>query len=163
MSDDAPDPGVPGAGTSARAMARWETVIEDMAATAAEYESEGWETLQLHPGDVTVLPPDSDTPGLDVLVPDDEHRDLAALMDDHEFVSSAVFRRAEGSMVYLLVVEESTDDVAVLYPVYYSTSDRGVEDTFEHAHRTGRFRSFVRRLQGDPFVFEHDDPAPFAP
>jgi hypothetical protein len=161
--DDAPDSGAPGVGTSTRAMARWEAVIEDMAATAVEYEADGWETLQLHPGDVTVLPPDSGTPGLDVLVPDDEHRDLAALMDDHEFVSSEVFRRAEGSMVYLLVVEAATDEVAVLYPAYYSTSDRGVEETFEHARRTGRFRSFVRRLQGDPFVFEHDDPAPFAP
>lgn len=163
-SPDRPPGGMPGAGTNARAMARWNEVIEDMEATAAEYERQGWETLQLHPGDVTVLPPDSGNPGLDVLVPDDEHRALSALFERATFGDAEVYRRSEGSMVYLLVVEQTTaEDAAVLYPAYYATTDRGVDETFEHARETGRFRTYVRRLQGDPLAFEHDDPSLFAP
>ena len=164
MTEDAPlDGAVPGAGPTAKAMGRWDQVIADMEATAAEYEAAGYETIQLHPGDVTVVGPDHGTPRLDVLVPDNEHRELAAVFDDLTFEDSSVFRTREGSMVYLLVVEEAAEDVAVLYPAYYSTAEDGVTAAFEHAAETGRFRSVVRRLQGDPFVFEHDDPAPFTP
>ncbi|MFC6725160.1 hypothetical protein ACFQE1_12435 [Halobium palmae] len=40
------------------ALDAWERVVDDMEATAAEYREEGWETLELHPGDVTPIPHD---------------------------------------------------------------------------------------------------------
>ncbi len=164
MTEDAPPDGtMPGVTPTAKAMGRWDEVIADMEATAAEYEEAGYDTIQLHPGDVTVVGPDHGTPRLDVLVPDNEHAELERVFEDLTFEDTSVFRTREGSMVYLLVVEEAREGVAVLYPAYYSTAEDGVTAALEHAAETGRFRSVVRRLQGDPFVFEHDDPAPFVP
>jgi hypothetical protein len=48
---------------------RWQEVLADAAAVAAEYREAGWETLVVSPGDVTPL--DGDPFGLDVLAPDE--------------------------------------------------------------------------------------------
>ncbi|WP_433625935.1 DUF7529 family protein [Halomicrococcus sp. NG-SE-24] len=48
MSGDAPN-----YTANTRAMEFWDEVVEDMEATAAEYEDAGWDALLLHPGDVT--------------------------------------------------------------------------------------------------------------
>jgi hypothetical protein len=51
---------------------RWETVIEDMSATATEYREAGWETVEVHPGDILPLPPVDGTDVTDITTPQDD-------------------------------------------------------------------------------------------
>ncbi len=94
----------------------WEHVIEDMAATAAQYRDDGREAIELHPGDVTLLTGEPRTmpnrpastspkPGdrLDVVVPGDEFRRVADALEDRTVERSEVFRATDDGMVFLLV------------------------------------------------------------
>ncbi|NHN60977.1 hypothetical protein G9466_18085 [Halorussus sp. JP-T4] len=152
-------------GTHLRAAEYWDDIIGDMEATAAEYEAEGWETLQLHPGDVTALAPteNDDRFGLDVLVPDDEFAELETLVEGEVgFDSYEAFRATADSLVLLVVAMEDPDaEVAVLYPAYYDTQDaQGMLQEAEHA---GEMRTYVRTLSEEQIEFTHDEPANFAP
>lgn len=163
MDDEPPAP-APEETPVSGVVSRWEQVVEDMDATAADYASAGWETVRLHPGDVTVLAgegPD-DRAGLDVLVPDDEFERLADAVADRAFDSYDVFRAREEGVVFVLVVLTDADgDVAVFVPAYYELTD---VERLQAAARDGSLRTYVRRLEREAFVeFEHDDPAPFFP
>ena len=58
--DDPQDPqATPEDLVTGRVAPRWTQVIEDMHATAEEYADADWGTVQLHPGDVTVLAGDT--------------------------------------------------------------------------------------------------------
>jgi len=158
-----PDPDRPMANQAA--MANWETVIEDMDATAAEYEAAGWDTLQIHPGDVAVLDGEGDVgPGFDVVVPDPEFADLVAVFADGTEVDEvSVFKAAVESVTYLVVVLEHAAETAVLVPCYYRIGDGAVETAFRRATATGEFRTRLRTLTGDEVVVGHEDPDLFAP
>lgn len=163
MDDETPA-GTPEDNPFGSVVSRWEEVLEDMAATAADYGDAGWETVQLHPGDVSVLAgegPD-DRAGLDVLVPDDEFERLADAVADREFDSYDVFRGRDEGVVFLLVgLTDADGDVAVFVPAYYELTD---VEPLQAAARDGSLRTYVRRLEREEFVeFEHDDPAPFFP
>lgn len=158
--------GGPGAGPPAGVMANWETIVEDMEATAAEYESADWRVVQIHPGDVQMVADGSDgRTGLDLLIPDDEYREVEALLesgvvfDDYE-----VYRNTSGGIVYLVVVMEDPDEqTAIMYPAYYRADGTDTLDVLEHARRNGRLRTFLRRLGGEYVEFSHENPALFAP
>lgn len=149
-----------------QAMAYWDRVVADLEATAEEYEARGWETLQLHPGDVTPLTGEhGDRSGLDVLVPGDEYGTLESMLADGvSFDSYRVFKAANDGMVFLLVaMEDGDDETAVLFPAYYRPADPKAETMLETAHREGRLRSYVRRLDGEFVQLNHDRPELFAP
>lgn len=135
----------------------WEAVVEDTAATAAEYEDAGWTTVQLHPGNVTVV--EEPGVGFDVVVPGEEYERLRETVDGREFDSYDVFRGEGGSQVFCLVVLESAaGDAAVLVPVYYGRADRELLEAAE------ALTTFVRGLSTEEAVtFGHEDPAPFFP
>lgn len=153
--------------------ATWENVIEDMEVTAAEYENEGWTTLQIHPGDVAVLGDHlgaegeeiPGSPGLDIVTPDDEFRKLAELLDDGFTVDNVeVYRADQDSMAYVVTVMEDSDrETAVLAPAYYRHSDPDVGDTFDAARVEGVFHTRLRRLTGNAIIISHEDPDLFAP
>ena len=171
--DDAPegsgsDPGNPDPDEempNQAAMANWDAVVADMEATAAEYEDEGWETLQIHPGDVAVLDgEDGRGPGFDVVVPDPEFEALAEIFESGTDVEeTAVFRASVESMTYLVLVLQHADGTAVLVPAYYRVGDPGVEAAFRRAEATGEFRTRLRTLTHDQIVVSHEDPSLFAP
>ncbi|WP_435180810.1 DUF7529 family protein [Halorussus sp. AFM4] len=152
-------------GTHLRAAEFWEDILGDMEATAAEYEAEGWETLQLHPGDVTALAPteSDDRFGLDVLVPDDEFAELEALVEGEvSFDSYEAFRATADALVLLVVAMEDPDaEVAVLYPAYYDAQD--AQEMLQAAERVGGMRTYVRTLSEEQVEFTHGEPANFAP
>jgi hypothetical protein len=133
----------------------WEGVVEDMEATAAEYREEGWETLELHPGDVTALPAVEERRegqfGLDVLVPGDEYEAVSELVADVEFDEYEVFRAQQGGVVFLVLVTKATAaKQVVLTPLYY-----GVEDAqlmLERARTEDVLYTHVRPLSGDEHV-----------
>ena len=141
---------------------RWEAVVEDMEATAEQYREEGWETVTLHPGDVTVVPADHEQFGLVSVVPDDEFETLLSVVEGRTFSAYEVYRADTDAMVFLLVVTESDDGEAVtLSPAYYERTPDGEDELRSH---DGELFTRVRNLAGDDVVtFSHDDPDPFFP
>lgn len=152
-------------GTHLRAAEFWDDVVADMEATAAEYEAAGWETLQLHPGDVTTRVPDGDADpfGLDVLVPNDEFDAVEDLLaGDVAFDSYEAFVALSDGLVLLVVAMEDEDaEVAVLYPAYYDVQNS--QEMLAAARDAGEMRTYVRTLTNDRIEFTHADPETFAP
>lgn len=144
----------------------WDVLLEDLAATAGEYRDEGWETLELHPGDVTALSGEfGDRVGLDVLIPDDEYRDLESWFDAGLTVDGyEVYREVvEGVVLLLVVVRDDDAERAVLFPAYYDLDDDRARALFDRVDRTGTLHTYLRRLSGAFVELRHDDPALFAP
>jgi hypothetical protein len=144
---------------------RWEAVIDDMEATATEYREQGWEAVELHPGDVTPLPPtrggdalDDDRVGLDVLVPDNEFEAVESAAADATFDSYEAYRAQAGSVVFAVVAIEATaDGRAVLVPLYYRAADARVMT--RRARERGSLDLYVRPLADDRrVVFTQEAP-----
>lgn len=141
---------------------RWEDLLSDARATAAEYREEGWDSLLVHTGDVTPLAgDDGDRFGLDVLAPDDEYARLEALAAGASFDTTRVFRATERGVRFLLVVVEATDDrTAVLVPAYLVHAE--ATPLRERAADEGVLYTHVRPLSDETRVtFTHDDPSLF--
>jgi hypothetical protein len=144
----------------------WEEVIDDMEATAAEYREAGWETLELHPGDVTALPTaataasevEVERTGLDVLLPGDEFDELQSGVEGHEFAEYDAYRASENDVVFLVVVMKSTGGgLAVLFPLYYAVSEAKV--MLSRIAEQGEMRTFLRPLDdSERIVFSQEDP-----
>jgi hypothetical protein len=151
-------------GPNVDAMSFWEEVLEDMEATAAEYRQEGWEVLEIHPGDVTVRP-EGERIGLDVLVPDDEFDRLQSLVaDDVTFDGYQVYRADQEGLVFVVVaMEDAGTETAVVYPAYYDTHQPDTNDMLDHARQEGELRSYLRILQGEYVEFALEDPSLFVP
>ena len=138
---------------------RWEELLADADATAADYRERDWETLVVSPGDVTPL---SDDPfGLDVLAPGDEFEALEALVESVTFDTSHVYRTEEAGVRFLIVaVEASDDEVAVVVPAFLDVGRAA--DLEERAREAGVMYTHVRPLSDDARVtFTHDDPGLF--
>lgn len=154
-------------GTHLRAMEFWEDVVADMEATAAEYEAEGWETLQLHPGDVTTLTPDPEEGderfGLDLLLPNDEFDAVEERLEDGAaFDAYEVFSATADSLVLLVVAMEDHDaEFALLYPAYYDAKNS--ESMLTAAEGAGEMYTYLRTLTEDTIEFTHEEPSVFAP
>ncbi|ELZ92958.1 hypothetical protein C440_12594 [Haloferax mucosum ATCC BAA-1512] len=146
----------------------WETVIEDAEATAAEYTEEGWETLVLHPSDVTVLPP-SNLPdstarvGFDVLVPGEEFETLSEWVADAAFDRYDVYRAHEDGTAFVVsVVQSATTERAVVVPLYYGLDEVSVLK--RRAKKQGALRLYVRPVEADQRVeLVQSDPDPLFP
>jgi hypothetical protein len=139
----------------------WEDVIDDMEATAAEYREAGWDVVELHPGDVTVL--DDEQHGFDVLVPDDEFEQLETVVADAAFEDTKVFHAEDDGIAFVLtVVLDSDREIAVCCPLYYDLQD--VNDLREQADRAGQLDAYVRTLSNDRSItISHGDPELFFP
>lgn len=152
-------------GTHLRAAEFWDDIISDMEATADEYEAEGWDTLQLHPGDVTALVPDETDNrfGIDVLVPDDEFGELEALIEGGvAFDAYEAFRAmADGLVLFVVAMEDRDREVAVLYPAYYDAQN--AQGMLTAAENAGEMRTYVRTLTEEQIEFTHDQPQNFGP
>lgn len=164
MDDPEAPTGTPEDLVTGRVAPRWEQVIEDMHATAATYAEDGWETVELHPGDATVVGVDTDVDraGLDVLVPGEEFERLTDAVEGRTFDAYDVYRATEGGVVFLLdVLTDSAGEVAVFLPAYYEVTDL---EALQATVDDGGLTAYVRRLRNDRRVeFDHDEPAPFFP
>lgn len=144
----------------------WDQVVADMEATADAYRADDWTVLEIHPGDVVTLSPErADRWGLDLLVPDDEFRDLREWVDaaDADFDACEVFRAQGGGVLYLVVAMQDTDaERVVLFPAFYDPARaKGMLTAAEDA---GEMRTHLRPLTNDPVVtFTQSDPDLFAP
>ena len=138
---------------------RWQELLVDADATAAEYRETGWEALVVRPGDVTPL--DGDPFGLDVLAPTEEVETLEELVADVTFDTSHVLRAEEGGVRFCIVaVEAGEDEVAVVVPVFYDVDEAA--SLAERAREEGVTYTHVRPPSDDARVtFTHDDPSLF--
>ena len=144
------------------AMVNWETILEEMEGMAEEYDTAGWETVVLHPGDIQMVSSESVKPGLDVLIPDDEYRELETVLEsDVSFDSYEVYKDLLEGVVHLIVVmEDDTTQTGLFYPAYYDPKDAS---TIDDASQDGRFRTYLRRLDGEYVELTHHEPELFAP
>lgn len=151
----------------------WEAVMDDMAATAAEYRETGWDVTELHPGDVTPLPagedPEAeggyldDRTGLDVLVPGDEFRAVEELAETLAFDAFDAYTAREGDVLFAVVVMQATDgETAVALPLYYRLEEATA--TLRRVRDADEMRTFVRPLDDERrVVFTQADADPFVP
>lgn len=175
MPEDEPDPvdrastpadDMEGVGVVNRLMDVWDEVIADMEATAETYRDEGWQVLEIHPGDVAA--PDGEQGGrwgLDVLVPGDEFEELERLIEveSFSFDESEVYRATRSGIVFLVVaILDHDTEVAVVFPAYYDV-DRG-RSMLGRATEAGEMHTHLRPLDLENVVtFSHDDPSLFMP
>lgn len=140
----------------------WDAVVEEMEATAEQYRNAGWRTVEIHPGDVTVVPADNEQFGIVAIAPDDEFAELLELVEGRAFDAYEVFRGDTDEMVFALVVVQADDrEAAVFLPVYYERNADGEGELRKH---DGELYTRVRNLKGDEVVeFSHDDPEPLFP
>jgi hypothetical protein len=135
----------------------WEDIVADMEATAETYRERGWETLELHPGQVW---PQFDDDALDVLVPDSEYEALVEFVDAGDVDDYEVFRAEVATVFFLLVLRDERRERAVFVPGYYD---------FGHGKKLyygldGALALTVHRLRRDGTVaFALDDPEPLFP
>lgn len=149
-----------------RVMAVWEDVVADMEATAEEYREDGYEVVELHPGDVApVESGENDRWGFDVLTPDDEIPEIERLVveEGHDFDSCEVFKAQEETLVLLVAAITAEDpQKAVLVPLYYDVQAAG--NMFDRAREEGELPIHVRNLKKDTIItFTQDVPSLFAP
>jgi hypothetical protein len=164
--DRDPTGAMEGAGLVNRVAEVWEEVVADMGATAESYREDGWEVLEIHPGDVAS--PDGSQGGrwgLDVVVPGDEFEALEELVEVESFAfdESEVYRADRGGVVFLVVAVLDTDTgAAVLFPAYYDV-DRG-RSMLDRAMEAGEMRTHLRPLSVENVItFTYDDPSLFMP
>jgi hypothetical protein len=135
----------------------WDDILADMGVTAEEYRERGWETLELHPGQVRA---DPGAGGFDVLLPDDEYETLVEFLDGGDVDDYDVFRAEVATVFFLLVLRDEERKRAVLLPGYYDVPDGealagAVDDRLVvSAHRL--------RRDGD-VAFALESPDPFFP
>jgi hypothetical protein len=148
----------------------WDAVVADMEATVEEYREDGWDVVEVFPGDVTTLSgqhPTVDRYGLDLVVPGE----LASELHDHVeapdagFDSTSVFRAVATGIVFLVVVVEDSDrGIAVIAPAFYDSDDEVAGEMIERATREGEMHLHVRDLASEHVAtFTHDDPSLFFP
>jgi len=144
------------------AMANWGTIVEEMEEMAEEYDMAGWETIVLHPGDIQMVSSESVKPGLDVLIPDDEYRDLETVLESGvSFDTYEVYKDLLEGVVHLIVVmEDSTTQTGLFYPAYYGVK---AASTIDDVIQDGQFRTYLRRLNGEYVELTHSEPDLFAP
>lgn len=151
----------------ARVAEFWDDVVEDMEVTAEEYHEQGWDTLELHPGDVAALTPDEDTNryGLDLVVPGDEFEQVQQLLESEgaTFESYQVFKATRSGIVFLVVAMEDADrEQALLYPAYYEPED--ANELLQTAMDEEKLYVHIRKLSEDAIItFTHEDPQGFLP
>ncbi|MFC7175820.1 DUF7529 family protein [Halosegnis marinus] len=144
-------------GTADAIREHWDDLLDDMAATAAEFREAGWDVLELHPGDVTVVT--ERQRGFDVLLPDDEFERLHKWVEADEFPDHDVYRAESGIAFLLVVLKDSDAERAVCCPLYYG--DDGAETLRTLAAEDGELWTHLRRLSNEYVHVRHEYPAPF--
>lgn len=149
---EAPDGLSPG--TNMRAMNVWNSVIDDMEATAAELEDEGWTTLELHPGDV-IIATNIEDPGIDTVLPNPEFQELSSLIEAGvRFEEYEVYRAGGESIEYAVVVaKDFSQQIAVLIPLYYE-----IPDLAEIARGAETVPIYLRQLDEESVVLQLTEP-----
>lgn len=136
----------------------WGAVLDDMEATAEALREEGWETMELHPGDVTIVE-DTREPGIDILVPGDEFDDLRARIEAGvSFEDYEVYRAETEGMVYAVIVAKDDDSgTSALMPVYLD--GQKLESILDPEPDSEGMPVYLRRLDGEMYELRLQEPS----
>lgn len=143
----------------------FEAVMDDLFATAEEYEEMGWDTVTVRPGDVSLITAEDlgdHTPVFAVTCPQSAWEPIDDLFESGvAFDRAEVFRAAIDEAVFIVVVlEAEAEETAILYPLYYSLLEWGP------AYGQGedaKVYTRLRHIDGRFHQVEHQDPELFAP
>jgi hypothetical protein len=167
---------------------RWETIIDEMSATATEYRNAGWKTLELHPGDILPLPSENGTDrtdldssesadhtpteesttqdtseshtrvGLDIIIPDNEFTQLAEITSGETFDEYESFRAEKGDVVFVVAAIKASASDTVVFVPLYYQAS-DAERMTQRAITRGEIKLFVRPLSNDrQVVFSQSRP-----
>lgn len=142
----------------------WPEFQQEIDSMAHEYRDDGWEVVEVHPGDVVpIAPGDHDRWGIDVVVPNDELATVQNVVTESTPDQLELFRSTRGELVFQLVVAKDPDDhCLVLIPTYYSESN--IEPIRAAAFDRGIVQIHLRPLKQSPVItFSHEEPAVFFP
>lgn len=140
-----------------------ESAMEDI---AQEYEEQGWDTITIYPGAITVLLEEySDTYGLDVLVSRDKFDTVYETYQVEGFDSDSyeLYKRTTSDSLYLVVgIQSETEDTILLYPSI--TDLEKTETMLQTATEHGEMRTRLRPLSKEKIItIYHSDPELFLP
>jgi hypothetical protein len=139
------------------ALDHWDSVVTDMSATAEEYQNNDWATLELSPGGVMI---DTELPGFDVLVPDNEFNQATTLLEGGVDSYQVYLGVGNGVVFAVLALEDSTAQHAVLAPLYYL---HGTLDELRAHIADNGLSTRLRTLDKTEFVVNHEDASLFFP
>lgn len=133
----------------------WWTLLEEMTTIADELDGAGWRTVRVRPGQVTTSM-DSETFGVRLVIPSNDFEELVdAVEAAADFERFEIYKRMTGGRVYAVVVErDPSSKVAVLYPLYYTLTER--DALVEEASQQRTIPTYLSTLQGERVVFTHD-------
>lgn len=145
----------------------WESILDEVEELTDEYENSGWETLVLHPGDVTPTASniaDGKT-GFRLVVPESELDALAEIIDEDNsaFTEFEVFRSpADELMVFVVILKSPERERAVFFPVYYDPKmDREFVESVRN--RDVIYTAVSDLGQSRRVLLSHDNPTLFLP
>jgi hypothetical protein len=142
-------------------MAWWDRLLEEMSAEAAAYEADGWETLELHTGDVTPRDGSVDELALDVLIPDNEFATLESVLEDGIDGYDLLLSTPGEYVAFLLALEDSARELAILVPAYYSRNDDSAATLLRKAVEAGELSLILRTLTDDRVEVTLEEPERF--
>lgn len=146
---------------SNKALVHWDDLISDAKKIAAGYESDGWETLLLHPGDVSTV-----TEGnarFQLVVPESELEMLEEVVEsDKKSFDEFELHRAtvEDLLLFVVVVKSKDHNQAIIFLTYYDTD---TDENFVTAIREqgSVFTEITNLNQSQRYCFCHDDASLF--
>lgn len=146
----------------------WDDVLDDLEATAEEYDEAGWTTVTVDPGDVAFRSEDAfDRFGIELVLGDEEAAAVAehVTAPDASFDTCSVFQAPVEDVVFLVVVvEDPGREVAILYPAFYDTTSEDVQATLDLARERREMHTHLRDLGEEHLLtFTHDDVSLFLP
>ncbi|WP_136602744.1 DUF7529 family protein [Salinigranum halophilum] len=109
-----------------KALVHWNEITDEIAQLRQEYESSGWETVVLHPGDVTAGTVTDGGPGFQLVVPDSEFNALEDLVGEREasFDEFEVYHAPTDDLTfYIVVLRAASLQRAVFLPVFYDPTN----------------------------------------
>jgi len=135
----------------------WEQVMSDLEAIANEYEAEGWEVYEIHPGDVS-LRQEGNQPRMELLVADNEFPDVGDTGEigyDYYEVHQAV----DGGIAFLVVsIKNTIKESVIVVPAYYAIDED--MDVRQRALQDGSVTLVLHRLnERSPLEFECKQPS----
>lgn len=142
----------------------WETLKKDVLATLEEYESEGFDTSELHPGMTAVLAPEygDDLCGLGVLVLENELQEIESLVESPGFDEVEIYASQQGNIVLLGVFLKSTDPQRVIgFPSYYLPTQ--ADTMLDQARAAGELSIRLQTQFDDSLVIDCVAPELFVP
>jgi hypothetical protein len=131
---------------------------------ADQFEDDGWDTIRIRPGDITVLTGEySDTFGLDIMVSRDTFDEVYEVHEKSEVDAGSyeLFREESNDRLYLIVgIKYPSSETIVFYPSI--TELERSKEMFETARENGEMRTRLRPLSKEKIItVTHENPELF--